>query len=161
MKTRQFIDALKYARSSSISSKKDWLEYNNHPNDVPNDPEKHYKTEWKGWKYFLGKVRNRVELAVADANTSFYILVMTHFHADPGNIVYLNQKHTIDDCYEFLQDDTDIELVGAYRIPTADKTCNTIIDRWCSRQEGNRYIVGNMNELLFNLSDYETIDLRQ
>lgn len=54
---RSFDDARKFARSLSLRSGSEWkkLAINKHlPKDIPHDPAKSYKKEWKGWKYWLG-----------------------------------------------------------------------------------------------------------
>ena len=48
--------AVKTARGLGLKSEKEWRKFtknNEFPNHLPKAPESVYKTEWKGWPYFL------------------------------------------------------------------------------------------------------------
>ncbi len=51
-----FEHAVKKARSLGLRSEKEWRDFkksDNFPADLPKAPEQKYKSEWKGWHYFL------------------------------------------------------------------------------------------------------------
>ncbi|MDA8910453.1 DEAD/DEAH box helicase family protein [Crocinitomicaceae bacterium] len=52
-----FNDARTIVRKLKISTHKSWQEYSktNRPDNIPSNPNRFYKNEWKGWDDFLGK----------------------------------------------------------------------------------------------------------
>ena len=54
---RSFKEARKYIQSLELKNTIDWNRYCNSgkkPKDIPRNPHKIYKKEWKNWKYFIG-----------------------------------------------------------------------------------------------------------
>ena len=56
-KFRSFTDVRKFVLTLNLKSNPEWRKYcqsGNKPNNIPTNPEKIYKKEWKNWGYFLG-----------------------------------------------------------------------------------------------------------
>jgi len=54
---RSFKEARKYIQSLKLKNTTDWNRYctsGKKPDDIPSQPHKIYKKEWKNWKYFIG-----------------------------------------------------------------------------------------------------------
>jgi len=54
---RSFENARKFVQSLELKNTIDWNKYCNSkklPKDIPRNPQKIYKNEWKTWKYFIG-----------------------------------------------------------------------------------------------------------
>ncbi len=57
IKYREFTDARKYVHSLGLKSLKKWQKFSRsgkRPDDIPGNPSKSYKKEWKGWGDWLG-----------------------------------------------------------------------------------------------------------
>jgi hypothetical protein len=61
---RSFIDSRKFIKNLKLKRQKEWHEYcksGNKPNDIPRNPERTYKKEWKGMGDFLGTGRRATQ----------------------------------------------------------------------------------------------------
>ena len=59
---RTFHIAREFAKELGLSGVKDWKQYcrsGNRPTDIPSDPSRTYKKEWKGWGDWLGTGNKR------------------------------------------------------------------------------------------------------
>jgi hypothetical protein len=67
LRFRSFESARELIRSQELKDRQEWNRYcksGKLPDDVPHNPEKTYKKEWKGWGYWLG-------IHVISVHTSF------------------------------------------------------------------------------------------
>ena len=65
---KSFNESRKFARSLKLSGQKEWQQYcksGKRPKDIPTNPSRSYKDEWKGWGDWFGTGR------VANANRKF------------------------------------------------------------------------------------------
>jgi hypothetical protein len=54
---RPFLEAREFVRSLNLKNQKEWQEYcvsGNKPDDIPSNPTRTYKKEWKDWGYWFG-----------------------------------------------------------------------------------------------------------
>jgi hypothetical protein len=73
---RSFEDTKKFVQSLNLKGQSDWIEYRksgNKPDDIPTNPNRTFKKEWKGYGDFLGtgnvSSHNKIFLSFTDART--------------------------------------------------------------------------------------------
>lgn len=52
---KSFEEAKKWVLKEKIRTSQEWIALKNKPNDIPSNPQRTYKDQWKGWADFLGK----------------------------------------------------------------------------------------------------------
>ena len=52
---KSFEEVKKWVIKEKIRTSQEWTAFKNKPNDIPSNPQRTYKDQWKGWADFLGK----------------------------------------------------------------------------------------------------------
>lgn len=148
-KYRPFMDAVKYVAQLNLRDYNDWLEWRSSykHKDLPWRPDLFYKTEWQGWKVFLG---HDPLLALLDGTA---ILFIARHAQDPMNVYRIGlNRYGLKDTIIKAQEQQ-LKLIRVYQQDNNDKQeVDEILRRNCKSYDGNgAFIVPNIYDLMNDL----------
>lgn len=148
---RPFMDAVKYVSTLHLKDYNDWLEWRSSykHKDIPWRPDLFYRTEWQGWKVFLG---HDPLLALLDGTSILFIAK----HASEPNNVYrigINRLGLKDTIIKAQQEQ--LKLIRCYQQDNDVKQLvQEVIDKNCKHYDGNgSFVVHNIFDLMNDLFD--------
>lgn len=146
---RPFIDAIKLVAKLNLRDYKDWLEWRStYPHkDLPWRPDLFYRTEWQGWKVFLG---HDPLLALLDGTS---ILFIAKHAQDPMNVyrIGVNRFGLKDTLIKAQQEH--LKLIRVYQQDNSQKQdVDDILRNNTRSYDGNgSFIVPNIYDLMNDL----------
>jgi hypothetical protein len=156
---RPFVEARSWAQQLGLHTKADWFDYiraNEKPEDIPTRPDLVYLKEWFTWRDFVGGDKKSVKRNIEAADAIFFII---QNQGRPTNVfqlgITLEGKETIIES----QHTQKFRIIGMYTCEITFPWENVVQSYGKQYWESNRkdeYLITNLNEFLFNVTDYVT-----
>lgn len=150
---KSFDEALVYAHASGISGAVAWMEYKDHPDDIPVRPDFVYRGWFKGWKSFLGtgKLAQAHQIAAAQVPRELGVVVFVNPSDAPGNIVMVfvasSKESAVVRCKgERLRPIKMFEMEEGY-------DWRAVANRMGSVYDEDQWIVSNVDEMIWEYSN--------
>ena len=139
-----FKEAWAIARQSPCRTKNEWWEWKDRPDTIPYRPDLIYRGYFLGWKSWLGTqhkpadaiLQKKLEQSQPEQSKLFYV----GYNPDHQTYMLSYNRDDLASCRQML----------AWVVDDA-KIVNDIITRHCSGQGFGEYLIGNVQEFLFEM----------
>jgi hypothetical protein len=156
---RSFVDARTWAQQLGLHTKADWFDYvraHDKPEDIPTRPDLVYIKEWFTWRDFVGGDKKSIKRNIEAADAIFFII---QNQGRPNNVFQLGITLEGKETVLQSQHTQKFRIIGMYTCEITfewEKVIQQFGRQYWESNRKDEYLISNLNEFLFNVTDFVT-----